>query len=163
MPSSRWCRTRGWPRTTAAAPRTRATSRSGWRRRARSWRRPGVPADCAYDYAIVRLVPRVERGETVNVGVILSCPDRDFLGARIEIDAARIRALDAAFDVEGARAHLDAIPRVCRGGPEAGAIGAMPARARFHWLVAPRSTIIQVSPVHAGRTDDPAAALEHLV
>jgi hypothetical protein len=122
-----------------------------------------VPADCAYDYAIVRLVPRVERGEAINVGVILSCPDRDFLAARIELDEARIRALDAGFDVETARAHLDAIPRICRGGPEAGALGELPARARFHWLVAPRSTVIQVSPVHSGRTDDPTAALERLV
>ncbi len=122
-----------------------------------------MPADCAYDYAIVRLVPRVERGETVNVGVILSCPERDYLAARIELDVARIQALDAGFDVETARAHLDAIPRICRGGTEAGALGELPARARFHWLVAPRSTVIQISPVHTGRTDDPAAALERLV
>lgn len=122
-----------------------------------------MPADCAYDYAIVRLVPRVERGEAINVGVILSCPERDYLEARIELDVPRIRALDAGFDVETARAHLEAIPRICRGGAEAGELGALPARARFHWLVAPRSTIIQVSPVHGGRTDDPAAALERLV
>jgi hypothetical protein len=122
-----------------------------------------VPADCAYDYAIVRLTPRVERGETINVGIILSCPERDFLAARIELDEPRIRALDPGFDVEVARAHLDAIPRICRGGAEAGALGELPARARFHWLVAPRSTIIQVSPVHTGRTDDPAAALERLL
>ena len=122
-----------------------------------------MPADCAYDYAIVRVVPRVERGETINVGVILSCPERDFLAARIELDVTRIRALDAGFDVETARAHLDAIPRICLGGPEAGALGELAARARFHWLVAPRSTVIQVSPVHSGRTHDPAAALERLV
>lgn len=122
-----------------------------------------MPADCAYDYAIVRLVPRVERGETVNVGIILSCPERDYLGARIEIDVARLRALDPGFDVETARAHLDAIPRICRGGPEAGPIGALAPRARFHWLVAPRSTVIQVSPVHTGRTDDPATALDRLM
>lgn len=120
-------------------------------------------AECAYDYAIVRLVPRVERGETINVGVILSCPERDYLAARIELDVPRLRALDAGFDVETARAHLEAIPRICRGGPEAGALGELPARARFHWLVAPRSTVIQVSPVHTGRTDDPDAALERLV
>ena len=122
-----------------------------------------MPAECAYDYAIVRLVPRVERGETINVGVILSCPERDYLAARIELDAARIRALHPGFDIEIVRAHLDAIPRICRGGPEAGALGALPARASFHWLVAPRSTVIQISPVHTGRTDDPAAALERLV
>jgi hypothetical protein len=122
-----------------------------------------VPGDCAYDYAIVRLTPRVERGERINVGVILSCPERDFLAARIELDEARVRALDAGFDIETARAHLDAIPRICRGGPEAGPLGELPARSRFHWLVAPRSTVIQVSAVHTGRTDDPAAALERLV
>ena len=91
--------------------------------------RPCVPADVAYDYAIIRLMPRVERGETVNVGVILSCPGRDFLEARIELDLARLQALDAAFDLEAARAHLEAIPRICRGGPEAGAIGELPTRA----------------------------------
>ena len=122
-----------------------------------------MPADVAYDYAIIRLMPRVERGETVNVGVILSCPGRDFLEARIELDPARLQALDAAFDLEAARAHLEAIPRICRGGPEAGAIGELPTRGRFHWLVAPRSTIIQMSPVHTGRTDDPAGALERLM
>ncbi|HET9314681.1 MAG TPA: DUF3037 domain-containing protein [Vicinamibacteria bacterium] len=122
-----------------------------------------MPADHAYDYAIVRLTPRVERGETINVGVIVSCPERDYLAARIELDAARVRALDAAFDIETARAHLDAIPRICRGGAEAGALGELPARARFHWLVAPRSTVIQMSPVHTGRTDDPDAALERLL
>jgi hypothetical protein len=122
-----------------------------------------VPADCAYDYAIVRLVPRVERGETINVGIVLSCPGRDYLAARIELDLARIHALDAGFDVETARAHLEAIPRICRGGPEAGPLGALPARARFHWLVAPRSTVIQLSPVHTGRTGDPAEALERLL
>jgi hypothetical protein len=122
-----------------------------------------VPADHAYDYAIVRLVPRVERGETINVGVIVSCPERSFLAARIELDVARIQALHPGFDVETARAHLDAIPRICGGGPDAGPLGALPARARFHWLVAPRSTVIQVSPVHSGRTDDPAAALLRLV
>jgi hypothetical protein len=122
-----------------------------------------LPGDCAYDYAIVRLTPRVERGERINVGVILSCPERDFLAARIELDEARVRALDAGFDLETARAHLEAIPRICRGGPEAGVLGELPARARFHWLVAPRSTVIQMSAVHTGRTDDPAAALERLV
>lgn len=122
-----------------------------------------MPADVAYDYAIIRLTPRVERGETLNVGVILSCPDRDFLEARIEIDVARLQALDPGFDLEAARGHLEAIPRICRGGAEAGALGELPARNRFHWLVAPRSTIIQVSAVHTGRTDDPAAALERLL
>jgi len=92
--------------------------------------------------------------------VILSCPAVDFLEARIDLDAARLRALDPALDVEATRANLDMIPRVCRGGPEAGELGALPQRSRFHWLVSPRSTIIQMSPVHTGRTDDPEKALQ---
>jgi hypothetical protein len=116
-----------------------------------------------YDYAVIRVVPRVERGEMINVGVILSCPDVSFLEARIELDEARLLAFDPTLDLDEVRAHLDTIPVTCRGGAEAGPIGAMPQRARFHWLVAPRSTIIQMSPVHTGRTDDPAAALERLL
>ena len=122
-----------------------------------------MPAEHTYDYAIVRVVPRVERGEMINVGVILSCPGLDFLDARIELDATRLRALDAAADIEATRANLDIIPRVCRGGVEAGPLGELPQRARFHWLVSPRSTVIQVSPVHTGRTSDPAATLERLL
>jgi hypothetical protein len=122
-----------------------------------------VPADHAYDYAIVRVVPRVERGERVNVGIVLSCPDLDFLDARVELNPGRLHAIDGELDLEATRAHLELIPRICRGGPEAGAIGELPQRARFHWLVAPRSTVIQMSPVHTGRTSNPAAALEHLM
>jgi hypothetical protein len=122
-----------------------------------------VSAEETYDYAIIRVVPRVERGEQINVGVILSCPGRDFLEARIQLDAARLLALDPALDVEATRANLDMIPLVCRGGAEAGEIGALPQRSRFHWLVSPRSTIIQMSPVHTGRTDDPGKALARLL
>ena len=122
-----------------------------------------MPAEYTYDYAIIRVVPRVERGELINVGVILSCPDVDFLDARIELDAARLQALDATLDVAATRANLDIIPRICRGGDDAGPLGQLPQRSRFHWLVAPRSTVIQVSPVHTGRTTNPAKALEHLL
>jgi len=122
-----------------------------------------VPAEFTYDYAIVRVVPHVERGEQVNVGVILSCADTDFLDARIELDEAVLRALDPEIDIDAVRANLDVIPAVCRGGPEAGPIGLLPARNRFRWLIAPRSTIIQPSAVHTGRTSDPAACLEHLM
>ena len=120
-------------------------------------------AEHTYDYAIIRVVPRVERGELINVGVILSCPDAAFLEARIEVDPSRLLALDATLDVEATRANLETIPVVCRGGREAGAIGQLPQRSRFHWLVSPRSTIIQFSPVHTGRTDDPDATLERLL
>jgi len=122
-----------------------------------------VPAECTYDYAIVRVVPRVERGELINVGIIISCPDSDFIAAKIEADEARLLALDPALDVATLRAHLAAIPAICEGRPDAGPIAALPARQRFYWLVSPRSTVIQVSPVHTGRAGDPMAALERLM
>jgi hypothetical protein len=122
-----------------------------------------VAPDVTYDYAIVRVVPRVERGERINVGVILSCVDEEFLDARIEVDTARLLAFDPSLDLDAIRASLATIPAVCAGGPDAGAIGAMPARDRFRWLVSPRSTVIQMSPVHTGRTHDPAAALDRLL
>ena len=116
-----------------------------------------------YDYAIVRVVPKVERAEFVNAGVIVSCPSRDFLDARIELDERRLRALDPTLDLSTVRRHLDAIPAICRGGDAAGAIGRLSPRERFHWLVAPRSTIIQTSPVHSGRCAEPERALERLL
>jgi hypothetical protein len=122
-----------------------------------------MPAPAAFDYALVRVVPCVERGEFVNVGAILFCRARRFLDARIELDEARLRALWPAVDLDEIRAHLEAITRICAGVPEAGPIGRLPLPERFHWLVAPRSTVIQTSPVHSGLTDDPAGALEHLM
>jgi hypothetical protein len=122
-----------------------------------------VAAEHTYDYAVVRVVPRVERGEQINVGVILSCPDLEFLDARIEVDDAVVRALDPEIDIEAMRATLDTIPAICRGGAAAGPIGELPPRGRFRWLVSPRSTIIQPSPVHTGRTSDPAACLDQLM
>ena len=122
-----------------------------------------MPAEYTYDYAIVRVVPHVERGEQVNVGVILSCADTDFLDARIEIDEPALLTIDPNVDLEAVRTNLNVIPLVCRGGPEAGPIGLLSARGRFRWLVAPRSTIIQPSAVHTGRTSDPAACLDHLM
>lgn len=120
-------------------------------------------APCSYDYAIVRVVPRVEREEFINAGVILSCPELDFLDARIELDERRLLALDATVDVDSLRANLASIPIICAGGPSAGPIGRMSPRERFHWLVAPRSTMIQMSSVHTGRCRDSAQALGHLV
>jgi hypothetical protein len=122
-----------------------------------------VHTPSSYDYAILRVVPRVEREEFITAGVILSSPAQDFLGARIELDERRLLALDATVDLEAVRANLASIPLVCAGGPAAGPIGKLSPRERFHWLVAPRSTIIQTSPVHSGRCLDPAAALDHLV
>jgi hypothetical protein len=116
-----------------------------------------------FQYAIVRVVPRVERGECLNAGVVLFCRARRFLEARIALDEARLRALDPDADLEAIRAHLEAFARVAAGEPEAGPMAELPASERFHWLVAPASTMIQCSPVHTGLADDPAAELEKLV
>ncbi len=122
-----------------------------------------MPTHNSYDYAVVRVVPRVERGEFINVGIILWCASQGYLGARIELDEQRLRALDAGVSIDAVRSHLASIPLVCAGGPEAGPIGLLSPRERFDWLVAPRSTIIQVSPVHTGRCTEVAATLEHLL
>ncbi len=114
-----------------------------------------------YDYAIVRVVPRVEREEFINAGVILSCQRTGFLRAAVELDEARLTALDPRADVESVRRHLDALVAICAGAPEGGPIALLPLRARFHWLTARRSGIIQTSPVHTGLCVDAAAALEH--
>jgi len=116
-----------------------------------------------FEYSIIRIVPRVERQEFLNAGVLLSCASCEFLEARIEVDWARLQAFAPTLDAEAVREHLAIIPRICAGGAEAGPIGEMPQRARFHWLVAPRSTIIQCSPVHLGRCREPVAFTEHLL
>jgi hypothetical protein len=116
-----------------------------------------------YDYAIIRGVPRVEREEFINAGVIVLCQAKEFLEARIELDEARLRAIDPTPDIESIRAHLATIPAICAGGDNAGPIGRLSRRERFHWLTAPRSTIIQASPVHTGRCNDPAALIERLL
>ena len=116
-----------------------------------------------YDYAIIRVVPRVEREEFVNVGVIVACQDSDFLEARVEIDAARLRALDPAIDLATVHEHLATIPLICAGGEAAGALGRLSRRERFDWLTAPRSALIQTSPVHTGRCRDAGAVIEHLM
>lgn len=117
----------------------------------------------AYDYAVIRVVPRVEREEFINVGIILSCPTQDYLAARLHLDAARLTALDPQADVALVRQYLDVIPVICRGASDAGPIGELTPRQRFYWLVAPRSTIIQTSAVHSGLAADPQAELEHLM
>lgn len=119
---------------------------------------PGAP----FDYALVRIVPRVERGERINAGVIVYCPTRGFLGCRMQLDRDRLRALDPDADVDRIERHLSAFAAVCRGDAIAGPIASLPVGERFHWLVGPRSAVIQVSEVHAGRADDPDAALGRL-
>ena len=121
-----------------------------------------MSAPAPFDYAVVRVVPSVERGECVNVGAILFCRTRRYLGGRVELRPERLRALWPALDLEEIEAHLAVIPRVCAGGAEAGPIGQLPLHERFHGLVAPRSTVIQVSAVHAGLCEDPARTLDHL-
>ena len=116
-----------------------------------------------FEYAVLRVIPRVERGECMNAGVVLYCQADGFLGARIHLDPDRLKALDPGADLEAVRAHLEAARSVCAGGPEAGAVGRLPLRERFGWLVAPRSTVVQPSEVHTGLTDDPEAELEQLL
>ncbi len=116
-----------------------------------------------YDYALIRVVPRVERGEFMNVGAIVSSPADRFLEARIEVDATRLAALDPTVDIVELERHLAVIPRICAGGPAAGPLGALTARERFRWLTAPRSSMVQCSPAHTGRCEDPARLLDHLV
>ena len=122
-----------------------------------------MPAVDTYDYAVVRVVPRVEREEFINAGVILSCQLRGFLGARIALDVARLLALAPDADIDLVQRHLAAIPLICEGHPDAGPIARLPARGRFHWLTARRSSIIQTSPVHTGRCGDPEGTLDRLL
>ena len=122
-----------------------------------------MPAPCSFDYAIVRVVPHVEREEFVNVGAIVFCDALEFLGARFDLDEARLLALAPDVDLDLVKRHLAAIPRICEGGVAAGAIGKLTMRERWRWLVSPRSTILQTSPPHAGLGDAPEAALARLV
>ena len=121
-----------------------------------------MPGKCTYDYAVIRVVPRVEREEFVNVGVIVSCPAKEYLTARIEVDESRLTAIDPGIDLEAVRTHLATIPVICAGGEAAGPIGKLTSKERFRWLVAPRSTVIQTSDVHSGVHEDPKTALDTL-
>ena len=116
-----------------------------------------------FQYAMMRVIPDVERGECLNAGVIVFCRPRRFLAARMALDTARLRALAPGVDLEAVQAHLDAVERIAAGDPAAGPIAALPASERFHWLVAPASTIIQPSPVHTGLTDNPEGELDRLL
>lgn len=122
-----------------------------------------MPARTSFDYAVLRVVPRVDREEFVNAGVIVFSAEQRFLGARVLVDEARLKALWPALDVDLVRQHLEAVSRICTGDPSAGPIARLELRERFHWLVSPRSTMIQVSPVHSGLCETPAEALERLV
>ncbi len=121
-----------------------------------------MPVPSSFDYAVIRVVPRVEREEFVNAGVIVFCLEQRYLAARIHIDEARLRALWPDLDLDVVRQHLQAIPRICAADPEAGPIARLNQRERFHWLVSPRSTVIQVSPVHTGLCDAPERQMEQI-
>jgi len=108
------------------------------------------------------VVPRVDREEFLNAGVVLFCLEQDFLGARVALDAARVKGAFPGADLALLEEHLAVVPRICEGGPDAGPIGKLTKRERFHWLVAPRSTIVQVSSVHVGLCEDPAMALDEI-
>jgi hypothetical protein len=116
----------------------------------------------SFDYAVIRVVPRVEREEFLNAGVVLFCLQKRFLQARVQAQEERWRLLWPKVDSEMVRRHLEAFVKVCQGDPDAGPIARLSQRERFHWTVAPRSTVVQVSPVHSGLCDDPGATLEEL-
>ena len=113
-----------------------------------------------FEYALVQAVPRVERGECLNVGVVLYCQARDFLAVQVHVDGDRLRVLDAAVDVEGLEQAATALQRTCEG---QGPVGQTSLGQRFRWLTAPRSTVLRAGQVHSGLTDDPAAELRRLV
>lgn len=117
---------------------------------------------CTFDYAVIRLVPRVEREEFFNVGVILSCPEHKFLEAKIFLDEEKLKCFAPETNAETVREYLAVIPKICAGEKDAGVIGGLSQRERFYWLTAQRSTIVQTSPVHTGITNDPHKRLEHL-
>ncbi|HEV7203180.1 MAG TPA: DUF3037 domain-containing protein [Jatrophihabitans sp.] len=113
-----------------------------------------------FEYAVLRVVPRIERGESINGGVVVYCRDLDYLGARVQLDADRLRALDPGADVEAVAAALRSVAGTCDG---TGRASVEDIGRRFRWLVAPRSTVVQAGPVHTGLTDDPAAETERLL
>lgn len=122
-----------------------------------------MPAPASFDYAILRVVPRVEREEFMNAGIVVFCLEKDYLAARIRLNRERLKALWPEADAELVNNHLEAVRRICQGDAAAGAIAQLSRRERFHWLVSPRSTVIQTSPVHTGvctATDDLLDRLE---
>jgi hypothetical protein len=121
-----------------------------------------VLAPISFDYAVIRVVPRVEREEFINAGIVVFCLQQRFLEARIHLDDRRLHALWPEIDLDLVRNHVEAFPRICAADPSAGPISKLSQRERFHWLVSPRSTIIQVSPVHTGLCDAPENLMDNL-
>ena len=121
-----------------------------------------MPTPASFDYAVIRVVPRVEREEFINAGVIVFCLEKRYLAARVHLDADRLRALWPDADIALVLEHLNAVPRICEGDPAAGPIAKLTQRERFHWLISPRSTVIQPSPVHTGLCDGTDGLLDRL-
>lgn len=121
-----------------------------------------MPAAASFDYALMRVVPRVERQEFINAGVVVYCPEKRYLAARVRLDVARLKALWPDADAALVEQHLEAVERICAGDESAGPIAKLPQRERFHWLTSPRSTIIQPSPVHTGVCDATGELLDRL-
>ena len=119
-------------------------------------------APASFDYAILRVVPRVERQEFLNAGIVVFCLEKKYLAARIHLDRNRLKALWPDADADLVARHLGAVERICAGDPAAGPIAQLSQRERFHWLVSPRSTIIQPSPVHTGVCDETGNLLDRL-
>jgi hypothetical protein len=122
-----------------------------------------MPAPASFSYAVIRVVPRVDREEFVNAGVVLHCPERAYLGAQVALDPARLLQLAPDVDLDAVQRHLDLFAPLCAGDPAAGPLAKLSLSERFHWVVAPRSTIVQISAVHTGITQDPGAQLGHLL
>ncbi len=122
-----------------------------------------MPAPSSFDYAVIRVVPRVERDEFINAGVIVHSPSLDFLEARVELDEQRLSSWWPDVDVDEVREHLSVFPRIAAGDVTAGPIAQLPRSQRFHWLVAPRSTVLQISPVHAGMCESAQGMVERLL
>jgi DUF3037 family protein len=116
-----------------------------------------------FEYAVVRVVPRVERGESINAGLLLYCRALDYLGSRVHLDHDRLRALDPTADVAGIEAALAGLTRVCAGGEGSGPVAGEDIGARFRWLTAPRSTVVQPGPIHTGLTRDPELEADRLL
>ena len=121
-----------------------------------------MPARDTFEYAVIRVVPRVERGEFLNAGVVLYCRQRDFLAARVKLDRPRLLALARDADAEAIEKHLASLEALCAGGPAAGPLSELSQAQRFRWMVAPRSTVVQLSPVHSGLCVEPLATLDEL-
>lgn len=121
-----------------------------------------MPENLLFEYAVIRIVPHVEREEFINVGVVLYCSAKKFLNTRVRLNESRVRSFCEALDIDEIRAYIDSFEKICAGGPDSGPIGKLPAAERFRWLTASRSTVLQTSAVHPGLCTDPTEMLDRL-